>query len=476
MRTTAQCPAYSFHHCWLSTVPILAIITEIRSFLFHHFWVCRLSSHVVSNHSENKSHTEDDCSSEQPVIDALWFIIPAAKHLLMICYASSHHILNTSRAFRDHIKLKRICKKHVNSWTHLGPGCDHNLLHSTVKTECHTFVYVWSKPAMWNLAIVKCGQGIWTGVDCFEHLQGSWKVWWILEKIASPHTEGDKEGQAWRSRGRRFRELQEHLCMPKVTRKGKAWRSRGRKFRELQERAKSERKDQAWRSRGRRDLEDSSSSSSSSVIVAAKNSLHTNSYTAAMQIKTISGAKSMPKRYSFSPQSPLLLLLFIASVAPLKVAGFWRYSSFCFVLSIALQCNKQTTYRHLISISWCRIKQAPLRPITILSFKAHLHVTKNQKWKKWSKIQNEKWEHKSFFTLKVTLSWHRRQAGDTHLWPKCVLDSRINWPTVCPNHFKEDETAITSCAVCTHKDTVLLHLPWKGRTWHHWLRVLYRAL
>jgi hypothetical protein len=117
-----------------------------------------------------------------------------------------------------------------------------------------------------------------------------------------------------------------------------------------------------------------------------------------------------------------------------------------------------------------------LRPITILSFKAHLHVTKNQKWKKWSKIQNEKWEHKSFFTLKVTLSWHRRQAGDTHLWPKCVLDSRINWPTVCPNHFKEDETAITSCAVCTHKDTVLLHLPWKGRTWHHWLRVLYRAL
>lgn len=59
------------------------------------------------------------------------------------------------------------------------------------------------------------------------------------------------------------------------------------------------------------------------MIVAAKNSLHTNSYTAAMQIKTVSGAKSMPKRYSFSPQSPLLLLLlFLVSVAPLKVAGF----------------------------------------------------------------------------------------------------------------------------------------------------------
>ncbi len=97
------------------TISILAIITEIQSFLLHHFWVCRSSSHVFSNHSENKSHTEDDCSSEQPVIDALWFIIPAAKYLLMICYASGHHILNTSRAFKDHIKLKRICKKHVKS-------------------------------------------------------------------------------------------------------------------------------------------------------------------------------------------------------------------------------------------------------------------------------------------------------------------------------------------------------------------------
>jgi hypothetical protein len=40
----------------------------------------------------------------------------------MIYYASSHHILNTSKAFKDHIKLKRICKKHVKSWTHLGPS------------------------------------------------------------------------------------------------------------------------------------------------------------------------------------------------------------------------------------------------------------------------------------------------------------------------------------------------------------------
>jgi hypothetical protein len=278
----------------------------------------------------------------------------------MICYASSHHILNTSRAFRDHIKLKRICKKHVKSWTHLGPSeitiCFTVLSKQRSVTplsmfdanlQCETL-------QLWNVA-KKSG----TGVDHFEHLQRSWKVWWSLEKVHLHIRRVTRKAKAWRSRGRRFRELQEHLCMPRVTRKGKAWRSRGR-----------------------RDLEESSSSSCS-VIVAAKNSLHTNSYTAAMQIKTVSGAKSMPRRYSFSPQSPLLLLLlFPASVAPLKVAGFWRYPSFCFVLSIALQCNKQTTYRHLISISWCRIKQAPLQPITILPSKAHSHVTKNQKVKK----------------------------------------------------------------------------------------------
>jgi hypothetical protein len=142
------------------------------------------------------NHRQKMIVQVKPVIDALWFIIPAAKHLLMICYASSHHILNMSRAFRDRIKLKRICKKHVKSWTHLVPSeitiCFAVLSKQRSVTplsmfdanlQCETL-------QLWNVA-KKSG----TGVDCFEHLKRSWKVWWSLEKVASPHTDGDKQGQ-----------------------------------------------------------------------------------------------------------------------------------------------------------------------------------------------------------------------------------------------------------------------------------------
>jgi hypothetical protein len=193
----------------------------------------------------------------------------------MICYASSHHVLNTSRAFRDHIKLKSICKKHVKSWTHLGPSeitiCFTVLSKQRSVTplsmfdanlQCETL-------QLWNVA-KKSG----TGVDHFEHLQRSWKSGEAWRRWHLHIWRVTRKGKAWRSRRRRFRELQEHLCMPRVTRKGKAWRSKGRRFRELQEHAKSERKDKAWRSRGRRDLEESSSSSCSVIVAAKKLSTH----------------------------------------------------------------------------------------------------------------------------------------------------------------------------------------------------------